>query len=592
MGLTVETVRFLEYGQKAPKNSCYEGTVMTESVFGHSGYLEYTGRSEAIEDNTRGELVRDSSGFLGYTSRAGAEKGVTMTSLGPLTREKRGEFRKEGAKYFAKKGDLIWDLVISFESYEEAKRYNLNHQEDYAAVISAILPQFFSYAHFRNDNMFWWMDYHTNTAHPHMHVCFMEKEKTRSRGKFTQRELKELKRLVMKEIFARKNLEAVIGKDYKEAFRIKDQEAAQLLEAVKKIDLSAAKSVDDLAKILPKSGRFQYNSANMKPYREAIDRVTDSFLNNVEIKEDYMKYLDLLEVFDRVMNEGSGAKIGTLKDAELKNLHVLIGNHILREIKEMRSSKQRVTIGKEEYRQDSEELEERDWKKSGMVWREYRQLLKEKKVALALKDPVERETKLKEVYEELEGLLRGNGKEKELSDMQKARICHQLGWMEFYGEGTVKDPNRAQQDILSAVIHGSSHSWALKAKIDFKLGYNAAGMTALRKGAEQGSSFCMFLIGRELNSGKRCEKNRVEGFAWMERSAAAGCIAAKQYLRSHDFNGYRRAINRGITRFARRGMRIRLQEIRSEIAEFLRSSNHIHTGNGNLDEEIEQYLNR
>ena len=176
--------------------------------------------------------------------------------------------------------------------------------------------------------------------------------------------------------------------------------------------------------------------------------------------------------------------------------------------------------------------------------------------------------------------------------MQKACIFHQLGWMEFYGEGTVKDLSRAQQDILSAVIHGSTHSWALKAKIDFSLGYPSAGMTALRKGAEQGSSLCMFLLGRELISGKRCEKNRVDGFAWMERSAADGCNAAKQYLRSHDLSGYRRSMNWGITRYAKRGMGIRLQEIRSEIAEFLRNSNHIHAGNGYLDAEIEHYLDQ
>ena len=162
--------------------------------------------------------------------------------------------------------------------------------------------------------------------------------------------------------------------------------------------------------------------------------------------------------------------------------------------------------------------------------------------------------------------------------------------MEFYGEGTAKDLSRTQQDILSAVIHGSTHSWALKAKIDFSLGYSSAGMTALRKGAEQGSSFCMFLLGKELISGKRCIKNRVEGFAWMERLAIEGYIAAKQYLRSHDFSGYRRSMNRGIARYTRREISLRLQEIRSEIADFLRNSNHIHARNGNLDAEIEQYL--
>ena len=43
-------------------------------------------------------------------------------------------------------------------------------------------------------------------------------------------------------------------------------------------------------------------------------------------------------------------------------------------------------------------------------------LLKQKKEALTIKDSVERQAKLKEVYESLQGLLRGSGRnEKETS---------------------------------------------------------------------------------------------------------------------------------------------------------------------------------
>ena len=49
MSPVVEKIRFMEYGKPAPKNSRYEGQIMSSSVFGHCGFMEYTGRTTAVE---------------------------------------------------------------------------------------------------------------------------------------------------------------------------------------------------------------------------------------------------------------------------------------------------------------------------------------------------------------------------------------------------------------------------------------------------------------------------------------------------------------------------------------------------------------
>ena len=70
-----------------------------------------------------------------------------------------------------------------------ASQYGLFNEEDYAAVTSAALSKFFRKVGLNENNMIWWMNYHTNKDHPHVHLAFLEKEKTRSRGLFTDDKL-------------------------------------------------------------------------------------------------------------------------------------------------------------------------------------------------------------------------------------------------------------------------------------------------------------------------------------------------------------------------------------------------------------------
>ena len=281
MPQVIDTIRFLEWGKLAPSNSEFKGVISTEKIFGtgnEGSYFGYTSRSTATESSGNEKLTMTEDGFLGYTSRDYASGGSTFSSMGWLDQDKAEEFKAEGRKAFSEKGDLIWDAVIALEDFEAAHKNGLFHTADYADAMSKVLPRFFKTVGLDPENMMWWMNYHNNTDHPHIHLCFFEKTHTRSRGKFTPRQLKEFKRLVIKELTARETLSEISGISYDEAFRRKDAERNVFLDQIRSINLLEIDSISKLASVLPKKGRLQYNSANLMAYRGQIDAITDSFL--------------------------------------------------------------------------------------------------------------------------------------------------------------------------------------------------------------------------------------------------------------------------------------------------------------------------
>ncbi len=111
--MKITKARFMVYGCKPPSNSRMKKEISLDSI---SGYFEYTGREEAKD--VEKEVEDNESGYFGYT---GSHTVGTSSSMGVLnTREDRKKFKKEIKKYFNKKGNICWDLVISLESDEEA----------------------------------------------------------------------------------------------------------------------------------------------------------------------------------------------------------------------------------------------------------------------------------------------------------------------------------------------------------------------------------------------------------------------------------------------------------------------------------------
>ena len=528
----IDTIRFLEWGKPAPANSEFKGVISTEKIFGtgnEGSYFGYTSRSTATESSGNEKLTTTEDGFLGYTSRDYASGGSTFSSMGWLDQDKAEEFKAEGRKAFSEKGDLIWDAVIALEDFEAAHKNGLFHTADYADAMSKVLPRFFKTVGLDPVNMMWWMNYHNNTDHPHIHLCFFEKTHTRSRGKFTPRQLKEFKRLVIKELTARETLNEISGISYDEAFRRKDAERNVFLDQIRSINLLEIDSISKLASVLPKKGRLQYNSANLMAYRGQIDAITDSFLQMPEIKPAFDLYLDHLELFDQAINKNAGTDVATLKEAELKRLYAQIGNIILKTIRDTGALSRKKWKDSNIIDPQLTELEDGTMKsEKGWEFKRYSEL-KDKLIETAVKPTSEQGMEYRRIYAGFLELM-----ETAENETLKYCILHRIAKMEYEGLGGEKNLFASRVHCVEAIRLGSRFSYPLLYRIHFAQGEYTDGLRALYAGKGIEDPVSMYLLGKELLRGQHAERYRIDALEYIRESAKEGFLPAKQYLAKND----------------------------------------------------------
>lgn len=342
--MKITKARFMICGYNPPSNSRMKKEISSESI---SGYFDYTGRDEAKD--VEKEIEETETGYFGYT---GSHTVGTSSSNGTLiTKEDRKEFKKEINKYFCKKGNICWDVVISLESDDEAKRLGLETVENWNSVMSDALPKIFKQYDLQYNNVLWWFDLHRNTEHPHIHLAFMEKHQTVFKGKIKKAKLENVKRAIYTSLSARKNLQERTGLDYNNYFKNVDQDFNELITTIKGIDLSKINSLNELIRTLPKTGRLQYNSYNMKEFKPVIDKIIDEIIfGSTELTEQYNNLIEKLDVLETVMKEEGN--LATIKDAEIKKLYERVGNYILKNYKKtvlVKVKKQTKTVRKSKY---------------------------------------------------------------------------------------------------------------------------------------------------------------------------------------------------------------------------------------------------
>ena len=532
----IDTIRFLEWGKLAPANSEFKGVISTEKIFGtgnEGSYFGYTSRSTATESSGNEKLTMTEDGFLGYTSRDYASGGSTFSSMGWLDQDKAEEFKAEGRKAFSEKGDLIWDAVIALEDFEAAHKNGLFHTADYADAMSKVLPRFFKTVGLDPVNMLWWMNYHNNTDHPHIHLCFFEKTHTRSRGKFTPRQLKEFKRLVIKELTARETLSEISGISYDEAFRRKDAERNVFLDQIRSINLLEIDSISKLASVLPKKGRLQYNSANLRAYRGQIDAITDSFLQMPEIKPAFDLYLDHLELFDQAINKNAGTDVATLKEAELKRLYAQIGNIILKTIRDTGALSRKKWKDSNIIDPQLTELEDGTMKsEKGWEFKRYSEL-KDKLIETALNPTSEQGMEYRRIYAGFHELMKTAENE-----TLKYFVLHRIAKMEYEGLCGEKNLFASRVHCVEAIRLGSRFSYPLLYRIHFAQGAYTEGLRALYAGKGVEDPVSMYLLGKELLRGQYAERYRIDALEYIRESAKEGFLPAKQYLARNDQDNF------------------------------------------------------
>lgn len=331
MGIKIHKLRFMIYGSQPPKGSRFKRTLDTGSLI---GYTQYTDRDVAKGNEKK--LGKRKDGYLGYTSSH--HKDATISSEGVIdTKKKREELYKKMEKAFSKKGDIFYEEIISLESHEEAERLSLGQSgRQWEPLLNEVLPKVFRHKGFDPKNMLWTADLHTNTQHPHVHLLFMEKEHTMDRAKFTQSDMKYLKRQLLSALERRQaycdRLEASVD----DVFKKKDQQFRHLMSDVEESLLNNKNiQLTELLKALPKRGRMQYNSFNMKDYRPLIDNYIDHLIRtDKNAKASFSKLMETLDRLEANINDAGNEKISTLKEAEIRKIYERIGNMILQKAKD------------------------------------------------------------------------------------------------------------------------------------------------------------------------------------------------------------------------------------------------------------------
>lgn len=331
MGIKIHKLRFLIYGYQPPKGSRFKGTLDTGSLI---GYTQYTDRDDAKGNEKK--LGKRKDGYLGYTSSH--HKDATISSEGVIdSTKKREELYKKMEKAFSKKGDIFYEEIISLESHEEAERLSLGESaRQWEPLLNEVLPKVFRHRGFDPDNMLWTADLHTNTQHPHVHLLFMEKEHTIDRGKFTKSDMKYLKRQLLSALERRQSYCDRLEASADDVFRNKDQQFRHLMSDVEQSLLDNKNiQLTELLKALPKRGRMQYNSYNMKDYRPLIDNYIDHLIRtDKKAKASFEKLMETIDKLEANINDAGNEKISTLKEAEMRKIYERIGNMILQKAKD------------------------------------------------------------------------------------------------------------------------------------------------------------------------------------------------------------------------------------------------------------------
>lgn len=331
MGIKIHKLRFLVYGSQPPRGSRFKDTLDTDSLI---GYTKYTDRD--VAKGNEKELGRRKDGYLGYTSSH--HKDSTISSEGVIdTKEKREELYRKLSSAFSKKGDIFYEEIISLESHEEAERLSLGESaRQWEPLLNEVLPKVFRHRGFDPDNMLWTADLHTNTQHPHVHLLFMEKEHTIDRGKFTKSDMKYLKRQLLSALERRQSYCDRLEASVDDVFRNKDKQFRHLMSDVEQSLLDNKNiQLTELLKALPKRGRMQYNSYNMKDYRPLIDNYIDHLIRtDKKAKASFEKLMETIDRLEANINDAGNEKISTLKEAEIRKIYERIGNMILQKAKD------------------------------------------------------------------------------------------------------------------------------------------------------------------------------------------------------------------------------------------------------------------
>ncbi len=217
---------------------------------------------------------KQKSDYVEYSGDDEKSKGL-FSSQGKLSKRERKELKSA----LKSTQSIIWDLVISFEP-SFGKEYCNDYEMAYR-IMKSVIPRFFTRAGFDKNNMIWYAALHENRRHRHIHISFFEKEPKRfaqtdkllhySQGYIPQSCLNYLK------LLTEERATDMTGKLYALRKALTQAHGSSLMKLTgeTRYRTEFRGGLKELMYVLPKSGRLSYDSQNIEPFKEQINKLVD-----------------------------------------------------------------------------------------------------------------------------------------------------------------------------------------------------------------------------------------------------------------------------------------------------------------------------
>jgi len=236
-------------------------------------------------------------------------------SHGLFTAEEEMPDLREVQKELKNHNGIVWRMVLSLKE-DDAVRLGYTTRESWEKVLRATLPEAAAKMGISESNLKWAAAFHQTKGHPHVHVILWEKEPKRIRGVLSQGERKDIRKIFIREIYAKERLALTAEKS---ALRdlIRDTARADIVDVLRKIKsarvkvraLSGGKAglpptlephvkeellekLRELSKIMPQKGRIAY-AYMPSEVKEKAKEVADWLLKQPGFSQSVERYKEL-----------------------------------------------------------------------------------------------------------------------------------------------------------------------------------------------------------------------------------------------------------------------------------------------------------
>lgn len=236
---------------------------------------------------------------------------------------------------------FFWRGFLSFPS-DFAIHHGLITKLDFYSLTNNVMPSLIIDMGLDINNVEWMCTLHRDTkTHPHIHFCIYEKVPKKKKPQYPKSVIYKFKSNVANYLIDNQKFYElrdltftnITGKiSIKELNKIRPQ---RLFSDKYRKDLN--KMLLDFYSTLPKTGRLQYNSKNMIPYKNNLNKIIKFILMHDSVKYDYANYLRLLEQHQKELNQIYGQSDSNKRkkyyNEQLNRLYSKIGNEILSNFK-------------------------------------------------------------------------------------------------------------------------------------------------------------------------------------------------------------------------------------------------------------------